>query len=116
MCLFALDKQFYDVFTASSMKTARTNEINELVVNCSQSLPSTIDRDMVESEKQFLPYSSNPLLIETMANGVFTAIDVIEYEPDRYCLIIGTSKRLLTHFSTAIFRLFRYWSCIYSIC
>ncbi|CAF1480105.1 unnamed protein product [Adineta ricciae] len=99
VCLFALDKQFYDVFTASSMKTARTNEINELVVNCSQSIPSTIDRDMVESEKQFLPYSSNPLLIETMSNGVFTAIDVIQYQPDHYCLIIGTSTgRVFTAF------------------
>lgn len=115
MCLFALDKQFYDVFTASSAKTARTNEINELIVNCSQSVSSTIDRDMVESEKQFLPYSSNPLLIETMSDGVFTAIDVIEYKSDHYCLIVGTSKRSLTQFSTVSFRLFRYWSCIYSI-
>jgi hypothetical protein len=88
VCLFLLDKQFYDVFT----KTSRTNEINELILNCSQSIPSTIDRDTVESEKQFLPYLSNPLFIETMSDYVFTAINVIQYELDFYCLIIGTSK------------------------
>jgi hypothetical protein len=66
--------------------------MNELISNCSQSIPSTIDRDMVESEKQFLPYLSNPLFIETMSSYIFTAIDVIQYKLDLYCLIIGTSK------------------------
>jgi len=69
------------------------NEINELIRNCSQSIPSTIDRNMVESEKQFLSYLLNPLLIETMSTYTFTAINVIQYDIDLYCLIIGTSKR-----------------------
>jgi hypothetical protein len=47
---------------------------------------------MVESEKQFLPYLLNPLLIETMSSHIFTAINVIQYEADLYCLIIGTSE------------------------
>lgn len=63
--------------------------MHELIQNCSQSLSSTIDRDMVESEKQFL---SNPLLIETMSKYTFTSINVIQYNFDLYCLIIGTSK------------------------
>jgi hypothetical protein len=74
--------------------------MNELISNCSQSIPSTIDRDMVESEKQFLPYLSNPLFIETMSSYIFTAIDVIQYKLDLYCLIIGTSK---IKFITAFF-------------
>ncbi|UJR15456.1 hypothetical protein I4U23_002400 [Adineta vaga] len=105
VCLFILDKQFYDVFTDSSMKTVRTTEMNELIVNCSQSIPSTIDRDMVESDKQFLPYSSNPLLIETMSNGIFTTIDVIQYKLDLYCLIIGTSNgHVFTAFTDSSFQ------------
>jgi hypothetical protein len=48
---------------------------------------------MVESEKQFLPYLLNPLLIETMSTYTFTSINVIQYDLDLYCLIIGTSKR-----------------------
>jgi hypothetical protein len=47
---------------------------------------------MVESEKQFLSYLSNPLLIETMATYRFTSMNVIQYNIDLYCLIIGTSK------------------------
>lgn len=68
------------------------NEINELIRNCSQTISSTIDRDLVESDKQFLPFLSNPLLVETMATYTFTAINVIPHDLDRYCLIIGTSK------------------------
>ncbi|CAF4752942.1 unnamed protein product, partial [Rotaria socialis] len=61
VCLFVLDKQFYDVFTAPSKKMNRrtlitNNELNDLIINCSQTISSTIDRDMVESEKQFLSY------------------------------------------------------------
>jgi len=99
VCLFILDKQFYDVFTTASSKqinrrtSKMNNEINELIRNCSQSIPSTIDRNMVESEKQFLSYLLNPLLIETMSTYTFTAINVIQYDIDLYCLIIGTSKR-----------------------
>jgi hypothetical protein len=60
---------------------------------------------MVESEKQFLPYSSNPLLIETMSTHIFTAIDVIQYQLDIYCLIIGTSNgRLFTAFTDSKFK------------
>ena len=65
VCLFLLDKQFYEVFTSSSLKPNRPNDIPELVSTCSQTIPSTIDRDMVETEKEFSPYLSNPLLIET---------------------------------------------------
>ncbi|CAF2911575.1 unnamed protein product [Rotaria sp. Silwood2] len=105
VCLFVLDKQFYDIFTGPSIKNSRTNEINELIFNCSQSIPSTIDRDMVESERQFLPYLSNPLFIETMSNHIFTAINVIQYKPDLYCLIIGTSNgRLFTAFTDVTFK------------
>jgi hypothetical protein len=98
VCLFILDQQFYDVFTAPSKQINRrtsiiNNEINELIRNCNQTISSTIDRDMVESEKQFLPYLSNPLLIETMSTYTFTSINVIQYDRDLYCLIIGTSKR-----------------------
>ena len=97
VCLFMLDKQFYDVFTAPSTKLNRrtsliNNEINSLVMNCSRSIPSKIDRDIVESEKQFQSYSSSPLLIETMSLYTFTAINVIQYDTGRYCLIVGTSK------------------------
>ncbi len=100
-----LDKQFYEVFTGSSLKTSRTNDMNELIYNCSQSIPSTIDREMVETEKQFLPYLSNPLLIETMSNHIFTAINVIQYQRDLYCLIIGTSHgRVFTAFTNAGFQ------------
>lgn len=80
--------------------------MNELIFNCSQSIPSTIDRDMVESERQFLPYLSNPLLIETMSNHIFTAISVIPYKLDRYCLIIGTSIIITQSFFLLIFYLF----------
>jgi hypothetical protein len=60
---------------------------------------------MVESEKQFLPYLSNALLIETMSTHIFTAIDVIQYKPDVYCLIIGTSHgRLFTAFTDSTFK------------
>ncbi|CAF4732449.1 unnamed protein product, partial [Rotaria socialis] len=70
-----------------------------------QTISSTIDRDMVESEKQFLSYLSNPLLIETMSQHTFSAINVIQYDIDRYCLIIGTSDgRLLTTFSDRTFK------------
>jgi hypothetical protein len=94
VCLFILNKQFYDVFTGPSKQTNRrtsiiSNDINELVLTCSQSIPSTIDRDMVESEREFL---SNPLLIETMSTDTFTAMNVIQYDIDLYCFIIGTSK------------------------
>lgn len=96
VCLFILDKQFYDVFTAPSKQITRrtaiiNNELNELIINCSQTVSSTIDRDMVESERQFLSYLSNPLLMETMALYTFTAMNVITYDIDYYCLIIGTS-------------------------
>lgn len=47
---------------------------------------------MVESEKQFQPYLSNPLLIETMSTETFTSINVLEYNFDVYCLLLGTSK------------------------
>ncbi|CAF3505213.1 unnamed protein product [Rotaria sp. Silwood1] len=105
VCLFVLDKQFYDIFTGPSIKNSRTNEMNELIFNCSQSIPSTIDRDMVESEKQFLPYLSNPLFMETMSNHIFTAINVIQYKPNLYCLIIGTSNgRLFTAFTDVTFK------------
>ncbi|CAF4307331.1 unnamed protein product [Rotaria socialis] len=110
VCLFVLDKQFYDVFTAPSKKMNRrtlitNNELNDLIINCSQTISSTIDRDMVESEKQFLSYLSNPLLIETMSQHTFSAINVIQYDIDRYCLIIGTSDgRLLTTFSDRTFK------------
>ncbi|CAF1313367.1 unnamed protein product [Rotaria sordida] len=105
VCLFILDKQFYDIFTGSSIKNNRINEMNELIFNCSQTIPSTIDRDMVESERQFLPYLSNPLFIETMSYHIFTAINVIQYKPDFYCLIIGTSNgRLFTAFTDATFK------------
>jgi len=94
VCLFILDKQFYDVFTGPSKPINRrtaiiNNEMNELIRNCSQLISSTIDRDMVESEKQFL---SNPLLIESMSTYRFTSINVIQYNIEHYCLIIGTSK------------------------
>lgn len=97
VCLFNLDEQFYDVFTAPSKQINRrtsimNNEINELIRNCSQTISSTIDRDLVESDKQFTPYLSNPLLIETMATYTFTAINIISHDFDQYCLIIGTSK------------------------
>jgi hypothetical protein len=105
VCLFILDKQFYEIFTGSSIKTSRINDINELISNCSQLIPSTIDRDTVESEKQFLPYLSNPLLIETMSNHIFTAINVIQYKLDYYCLIIGTSNgHLFTAFTDITFK------------
>ncbi|CAF0985386.1 unnamed protein product [Adineta steineri] len=105
VCLFILNKQFYDIFTGSSVKNTRTNEMNELIFNCSESVPSTIDRDMVESERQFLPYLSNPLFIETMSNHIFTAINAIQYELDRYCLIIGTSNgHLFTAFTDHTFK------------
>jgi hypothetical protein len=105
VCLFILDKQFYEIFTGPSIKNNRINDINELIFNCSQSIPSTIDRDMVESEKQFSPYLSNPLLIETMSNYIFTTIDVIQYQFDFYCLIIGTSNgRVFTAFTNSTFQ------------
>lgn len=66
--------------------------MNELILNCNQSISSTIDRDMVESEREFLSYNANPLLIETMSADTFTSIDVIEYEIDFYCFLIGTSN------------------------
>ena len=60
---------------------------------------------MVESEKQFLPYLSNPLFIETMSNHIFTAINVIQYRLDFYCLIIGTSNgHLFTAFTDSTFK------------
>ena len=100
-----IDKQFYDVFTSPSIRNSHINDINELIYNCSPSIPSTIDRDLVESEKQFLPYSSNPLLMETMSTHIFTAIDVIQYQSDVYCLIIGTSDgRLFTAFTDFQFK------------
>ena len=97
VCLFNLDQQFYDVFTAPSKQTNRrasiiNHELKELIQNCNQTISSTIDRDTVESERQFLPYLSNPLLIETMATYTFTSINVIQYDLDLYCLIIGTSR------------------------
>ncbi|CAF4287895.1 unnamed protein product, partial [Adineta steineri] len=107
---FILNKQFYDVFTAPSKHNNRrtsiiNSEINELILNCNQSITSTIDRDMVESEKQFLPYLLNPLLIETMSTYTFTAINVVQYDINRYCLIIGTSNgRLLTAFTDQTFQ------------
>ena len=105
VCLFILDRQFYEVFTSPSIKKNRANDLNELIYNCSPTIPSTIDRDMVETEKQFLPYLSNPLLIETMSTHTFTAIDVIQYQLDRYCLIIGTSDgRLFTAFTDRSFQ------------
>lgn len=90
-------KHFYSVFTGPSKAAERQTsryrpELNDLIVNCSSSVPLTIDREMVESERQFLPFSSNPLLIETMASDIFTALTVLEYDPDLYCFIVGTSK------------------------
>ena len=87
-----LDRQFYDVFTGPSKKSSRPNELHELISNCSPSIPSTIDRDTVESERQFLPYLSNPLLIETLSEHRYTAMNVLQYQPELFCLIIGTSK------------------------
>lgn len=105
MCLFILDKQFYEIFTGPSIKNNRANDLNDLIYNCSPTIPSTIDRDMVESERQFLPYLSNPLLIETMSSHTFTAIDVITYKLNLYCLIIGTSDgRLFTAFTDSTFQ------------
>ena len=105
VCLFVLDRQFYDVFTSPSIRSNRGNDLNDLIYNCSPAIPSTIDRETVESEKQFLPYLSNPLLIETMSIHTFTAIDVILYKPDLYCLIIGTSDgRLFTAFTDRSFQ------------
>ncbi|CAF1577329.1 unnamed protein product [Rotaria sp. Silwood1] len=110
VCLYVLDKQFYHVFTAPSKKTNRrtliiNSELNDLIINCSQKISSTIDRDMVESERQFLSYLSNPLLMETMSSYIFTAINVIQYDIDHYCLIIGTSNgRLLTAFADKTFQ------------
>ncbi|CAF1092182.1 unnamed protein product [Rotaria sordida] len=110
VCLFMLDKQFYHVFTAPSKQTNRrtliiNNELNDLIKNCSQTISSTIHRDMVESERQFQSYLSNPLLMETMSPHIFTAINVIQYDIDHYCLIIGTSNgRLLTAFTDRTFK------------
>jgi hypothetical protein len=97
VCLFILDRQFYDVFTAPSKQTSRRTslvnyDLNQLIINCSPTIPSTIDRDMVESQRQFRSYLSNPLLMETMATYTFTAINVIQYDSDLYCLLIGTSR------------------------
>ncbi|CAF1248542.1 unnamed protein product, partial [Adineta ricciae] len=97
VCLFVLDKQFYDVFTAPSKSMTRrtsiiNNELNDLIRTCSPSIPSTIDRDMVESDRQFSSYLSNPLLIESMSTSTFSALNVIQYDNDHYCLIIGTSN------------------------
>ena len=58
---------------------------------------------MVESERQFLPYLSNPLLIETMSIYTFTTINVIQYDIDSYCLIIGTSKKQRFHYKLPFF-------------
>lgn len=103
--MFILDKQFYEVFTGPSIKANRINDMNELILNCSQTIPSTIDRDTVESEKQFLPYLLNPLFMETMSDYIFTAINVIQYEIDLYCLIIGTSHgHLFTSFTDSTFK------------
>lgn len=105
VCLFILDKQFYEIFTGPSIKNSHATDLNDLIYNCSPSIPSTIDRDMVESERQFLPYLSNPLLIETMSTYTFTAIDAIPYRLDLYCLIIGTSDgRLFTAFTDSTFQ------------
>ena len=95
--MFVLDRQFYDVFTAPSKHTGRRSslanyDLNQLIVNCSPTISSTIDRDMVESQRQFRSYLSNPLLLETMATYTFTAINVIQYDSDLYCLLIGTSR------------------------
>ncbi|CAF4675834.1 unnamed protein product, partial [Rotaria sp. Silwood2] len=110
VCLYVLDKQFYHVFTAPSKQTNRrtliiNNEFNDLIINCSQTISTTIDRDMVESERQFLSYLSNPLLMETMSQYTFTAINVIQYDIDHYCVIIGTSNgHLLTAFTDRTFK------------
>lgn len=101
VCLFELDKQFYSIFTSS-----QSNDLDELIYNCSQTTPSTIDRDTVESDREFTPRRSNPLLIETMSNGVFTALNVIEYASNQFCLIVGTSQgRLLTSFMNSTFEI-----------
>jgi len=40
-----------------------------------------------------------------MSNDIFTAINVIQYKPDFYCLIIGTSQgHLFTSFSNSTFK------------
>ena len=101
VCLFMLDEQFYPVFTGPSKsthgKTSRfTPDINSLIRNCSQSGSTTIDRDMVESERPFLPFSSNPLLIETMSTDTFTTMNTIPYDADLFCFIIGTSKSTIS--------------------
>lgn len=70
------------------------SELSDAIINCSQTISSTIDRDMVESEKQFLSYLSNPLLTETMSLNTFTAINVIQYNLDYFCIIIGTSTKI----------------------
>ena len=101
VCLFILNTQFYDIFTGLSIKNSRVNDIDQLILNCSQSIPSIIDRDTVESKKQFLPYLASPLFIETMSDHIFTAINVISYKSDLFCLIVGTSK--ITHFGIVVF-------------
>lgn len=121
VCLFNLDEQFYDVFTAPSKQINRrtsmmNNEMTELIRNCSQTIPSTIDRDFVESDKQFSPFLSNPLLIETMATYTFTSINVIQHDLDHFCLIIGTSKTAGKIDQKNSSSRFRWWSsinCIY---
>jgi hypothetical protein len=92
VCLFMLDQQFYHVFTGPSLKMSRTNDIDDLITHCSTTIPSTIDRDTVETEQQFLPYLSQPILVESMSKHRFTALNVIEYRTDTYCLLIGTSS------------------------
>lgn len=93
VCLFRFDRtEFYRIFTGPSKKNSRTNDFQSLVEFCPNSIPSTIDRDLVETEQEFLPYSSNPLIVETMSNDRFTALDVIQHRNQSFFMIIGTSQ------------------------
>jgi hypothetical protein len=92
VCLFMLDRQFYHVFTGPAHKSARNKDITDLIVNCPNHSSSAIDRETVESERQFLPWSFNPLLMETMSAQRFTALHVIQHRETIFCLIIGTSE------------------------
>ncbi|CAF1447612.1 unnamed protein product, partial [Didymodactylos carnosus] len=98
ICIFLLN-QFYDVFTGPSMKSNLNSETVELIKNCSQSTTSTIDRETVESQKQFISYPVQPIVFQTMAEYIFTQLTVIVLNENRHCILIGTSDgRLFTLF------------------
>ena len=68
------------------------HEMQDLVVHCSTKISSTIDRELVESERQFRPFLSEPMLVETMSDERFSSLNVLEYHREFFCLIVGTSK------------------------